>query len=265
MDLQLGGKRPYVMAASSGLGRAVAEELVREGATVVISSRSSERLRTATESIREATDCADDAIESVICDLADEEDVRNATEEAIEILGGLDILVTNHGGPETTRFSELSMSAFDDAYHGILRSTVLACKTALPALRDDGGAITNLVAASALEPSASGALGNVFRPGVYGLSKVLAEEVGDDGVRVNCVSPRGVMSDRIQFKIAELAEREGITESEARKRRTDELPVNDLGTPDSFARSVAYISSPAADYITDAVLPVDGGWHRHAF
>ncbi|MGA9400092.1 SDR family oxidoreductase [Haladaptatus sp.] len=265
MNLGYDGTRAYVMAASSGLGRAVAEELVREGANVVVSSRDEERLETAAETIREATGCDADAIDWVVCDLADEDSVRNATETAIEHLGGLDVLVTNHGGPSTAPFSETSLSAFDEAYRGILRSTILTCETALPALRDGGGAITNLVAASALEPSANGVLGNVFRPGIYGLSKVLAEEFGADGVRVNCVSPRGVMSDRIQYKIAQLAEREGISEEEAKERRTDELPLSDLGTPESFACAVAYISSPAAEYVSGATLPVDGGWHRHAF
>ncbi|WP_231186973.1 SDR family oxidoreductase [Haladaptatus sp. DYF46] len=265
MDLGYDGTTAYVMAASSGLGRAVATELVREGATVVISSRNETKLRTAAEAIRAETECDGDAIDWVVCDLTDEESVRNATETAIDRLGGLDVLVTNHGGPSTDAFPETSLSAFDEAYHGVLRSTILTCQIALPALRDGGGAITNLVAASALEPSASGALGNVFRPSIYGLSKVLAEEFGADDVRVNCVSPRGVMSDRIRFKISELAEREGISEAAARERRTDELPVSDLGTPETFGRTVAYISSPAAAYITGATLPVDGGWHRHAF
>ncbi|MFD1511768.1 SDR family oxidoreductase [Halomarina rubra] len=265
MDLRLDGTRAYVMAASSGLGRAVAEELVREGAHVVVSSRSAERLDEATAEIRAATDCSPDAVDSVVCDLGDAESVRTATETAVERLGGLDVLVTNHGGPDTTPFSGLSMADFDDAYHHVLRSTVLACETALPALRDGGGAITHLVAASALEPSARGALGNVFRPGIYGLSKVLAEEYGADGVRVNCVSPRGVVTDRIEQKLAARAEREGITEAEAERQRTDELPLDSLGTPASFGKAVAYLSSPAAEFVTGTTLPVDGGWHRHAY
>lgn len=265
MDLSLSGKRAYVVAASSGLGRAVAERLVREGASVVVSSRNTEKLHEATDAIRTTTDCKPEAIGSVACDLRDEEAIREATQEAIDRLGGLDILVTNHGGPETSRFSELSIDAFDDGYQSILRSTIVACKTALPALQEQGGAITHLVAASALEPSARGVLGNVFRPGIYGLSKVLAEEYGSDGIRVNCVSPRGVVTDRIDHKIAQRAEREEISEAEAKRQRTDELPLDSLGTPESFARAVAYVSSPAAEFVTGAVVPVDGGWHRHAF
>jgi 3-oxoacyl-[acyl-carrier protein] reductase len=265
MDLSLSGKRAYVMAASSGLGRAVAEQFVREGASVVISSRSEERLQAAIDDIRTATGCSPDAIDSVVCDLGDEIAVREATDEAIDRLDGLDILVTNHGGPETAPFSELSLDTFDDGYQNVLKSTIVACKTALPALEEQGGAITHLVAASALEPSARGTLGNVFRPGIYGLSKVLAEEYGSDGIRVNCVSPRGVVTDRIDHKLSQRAEREGINEAEVMEKRTDELPVDNLGTPESFAQAVAFVSSPAAAYITGAVLPVDGGWHRHAF
>ncbi|WP_101295850.1 SDR family oxidoreductase [Halegenticoccus soli] len=265
MDLELGGSRVYVTAASGGIGRAVAEAFVREGARVVVSSRDPDNLQEAARSIRAATECDDDAIDWVVCDLTDEAAVRTATDDAMDRLGGLDVLVTNHGGPATTRFPDLSINAFDDAYRGILRSTILTCERALPALCESTGAITNLVAASALEPSAGGALGNVFRPGIYGLSKVLAEEYGEDGVRVNCVSPRGVMSERIENKISELADREGISEREARRRRVAELPLEDLGTPSAFARAVAFLSSPAAEYITGSILPVDGGWHRHAF
>ncbi|MFB9808882.1 SDR family oxidoreductase [Haladaptatus pallidirubidus] len=73
------------------------------------------------------------------------------------------------------------------------------------------------------------------------------------------------MSDRIEQKLASLAEREGITKDEALELRTDELALNELGQPKEFARTVSFVSSPAAGYLTGAVIPVDGGWHRHAF
>ncbi|MFB9808881.1 SDR family NAD(P)-dependent oxidoreductase [Haladaptatus pallidirubidus] len=188
MDLGLTGKRAFVLAASRGLGKAVATELVREGASVIITARDADQLRGAVEEIQRETACAEDAIDHVICDLGDEDMVRDATREAISRLGGLDVLVTNHGGPQTSRFPTLSIEDFDEGYQTILRSTVLVCEEALPAL-SDGGAITNLVAASTLEPSAGGVIGNVFRPGIYGLSKVLSDEYGEDGIRVNCVAP----------------------------------------------------------------------------
>ncbi|MFC6905748.1 SDR family oxidoreductase [Halalkalicoccus tibetensis] len=264
MDLNLVGKRAYLTAASGGLGKAVATELVREGADVIISSCNEDNLRAATDSIAEETGRTE-AIDYKVCDLMEPDSIHDATKGAIDDLGGLDALVTNHGGPSTEPFSELSLGEFDTGYQGILRSTLQVCQECLPALSNGGGSVTNLVAASALEPSASGALGNVFRPGIYGLSKVLSEEFGESNVRVNCVSPRGIMSDRIDQKLSQRAEQQGITEAEAREQRVEELPVPDLGTPESFARTVAFLASPAADYVTGAVLPVDGGWHRHAF
>ncbi|KYH24436.1 3-phenylpropionate-dihydrodiol/cinnamic acid-dihydrodiol dehydrogenase [Halalkalicoccus paucihalophilus] len=264
MDLDLEGKRAYLTAASSGLGEAVATELVREGANVIISSHDEDNLRMAVDSITEATGRTE-TIDYTVCDLSDPESIQDATWKAIDNLGGLDVLVTNHGGPRIDPFSELSLEDFDTAYQGILRSTLQVCQESLPALSNGRGSITNLVAASALEPSASGAVGNVFRPGIYGLSKVLSEEYGESDIRVNCVSPRGIMSDRIEQKLSQRAERQGISEQEARGQRVAELPVSDLGTPESFARTVAFLASPAADYVTGAVLPVDGGWHRHAF
>jgi 3-oxoacyl-[acyl-carrier protein] reductase len=231
----------------------------------VISSRDQDRLTDAATEIRDETGCESDAVETVVCDLAQPDSVERAAREAIDHLGGLDVLVTNHGGPETTPFPSLSLADFDDAYTAILRSAILTCQVALPALEDGGGAITNLVAASSLEPGSRGVLGNVFRPGLYGLSKTLSEEVGDRDIRVNCVSPRGIVTDRIQEKLEARAEREGIDVEQARAQRIADLPLTTLGTPQSFARAVVFVSSPAADFVTGSVLPVDGGWHRHAF
>lgn len=265
MDIGLADSRAFVLAASSGIGKAVATELAREGARVVIAARDEARLSEAVEEIREETGCGADAADYVVCDLDDPESVETGTTEAIEKLGGLDVLVTNHGGPSTAPFEDLTMADIDDGYQGILRSTVQACEIALPALRDGGGAITHLVAVSALEPGPRSALCNVFRPAIYGLSKTLAESYGDDGVRSNCVGPKGIASDRIEEKLSERADREGISRDEALDQRLADLPVDELGDPETFGKVAAFVSSPAADYVTGSHVPVDGGWHRHAF
>jgi 3-oxoacyl-[acyl-carrier protein] reductase len=262
MDLELAGRSAFVAAASKGLGRGVATRLVAEGANVVISSRSAENLAAAREGILDETGRDDDAVATVEVDLADQAAIEHGVATAVERFGGLDVLVTNHGGPENAAFEATSLDDFDTGYRGVLRSTLTLCKAALPALRDGGGAVTHLVGASAMEPNPNGAVGNVFRPGIYGLSKVLANEEGEHGVRSNCVAPRGVLSDRIEEKITARAEREGITEAEVRELRVAELPVTEMGTTEEFGKAVAFVSSPAASYITGSVLPVDGGWCR---
>lgn len=195
-------------------------------------------------------------------DLADRGEIEAGIAAAIEEFGRLDVLVTNHGGPTNASFADTSIAAFDEGYNDVLRSTVIQCKAALPELRKDGGAITHLVAASAAEPTSHGTVGNALRPGIYGLSKTLANEEGEHDIRSNCVASRGVRSDRIESKIAARAECEGITEAEVRELRVEELPVSEMGTTEEFGRAVAFVSSPAASYITGSVLPVDGGWSR---
>lgn len=262
MDLELSDKSVFVAAASKGLGRGAATQFAAEGANVAIGSRDPENLADARAAILSETDREDEAVTTVEMDLRDRDAIRNGVASVVESFGGLDVLVTNHGGPPNERFRDASLTDFDDGYDAVLGSTLALCKAALPALRDGGGAVTHIVAASAAEQTPRGAVGNVFRPGIYGLSKVLANEEGEHGVRSNCVAPRGVLSDRIESKIAERASREGISEAAARERRVDELPLAELGTPASFGKAVAFVSSPAADFTTGSVVRVDGGWSR---
>lgn len=265
MELGLEGQKSLVLAASDGLGHAVASELVAEGSNVIVTSSDIGNLEDAVAEIRDGTDATSGPIDFRRCDLDDPESIEEGVEGAIDDLGGLDVLVTNHGGPLSKPFSDLSIDDVDATYRSVLRSTVQTCQLALPTLRDGGGSITNLVAASTLEPNVSGAAANIVRPGIYGLSKTLANEFGDDGVRVNCVAPRGVYTDRIGYKIDLLAETEGISIEEATERREEELPLARLGSPEEFARAVTFLASPAAGFVTGAVLRVDGGWSDHAF
>lgn len=260
MDLELDGASVFVAAASKGLGLGAAVQFATEGANVTITSRSADNLARARETILDETDREEHAVFTVEMDLADRNEIESGIAAAAKEYGGLDVLVTNHGGPNNASFAETSLEAFDEGYNDVLRSTVIQCKAALPALRDGGGAITHLVAASAAEPTPHGTLGNVFRPGIYGISKALANEEGENGVRSNCVAPRGVLSDRIESKIAARAEREGLTEASVRELRVEELPLPEMGTTEEFGKAVAFVSSPAASYITGSVLPVDGGW-----
>ena len=262
MDLGLEGKSVFVSASSNGLGLGAATRFAAEGANVAIASRSRENLDRARESILESTDCDPASLFAVEVDLAERDDIEAGIGATIDEFGGLDVLVTNHPGPANTALEETSLSMFDKGYNDVLRSVVIQCKAALPALRDGGGAITHNVSVAA-EALSHATVANVFRPGIYGLSKTIANEEGEHGVRSNCVAPRGVRSDRIESKIAERAEREGLREAEVRELRVEELPLPDMGTTEEFGRAVAFVSSPAASYTTGAVLRVDGGWSRH--
>lgn len=265
MDLELDGKKALVLAASKGLGRDVAAQLAAEGARVAISSRSRENLADAKEYIVDAADVDEEMVVTTTCDLSDSDTVRPAVEGSIDELSGLDVLVTNHGGTTPKSFAEATVEEFDDHYTSILKSTIITVKAALPALEESGGSITHIVAATALEPPEGLIFTSTIRSGILGLSKSLANEYAAEGIRSNCVCPRSVMTDRVEYKTERAAQTEGISFEEALKERESALPVGRLGTSEEFARTVTYVASPAAGFLTGTVVPVDGGWSRGAF
>lgn len=262
MDLELQNAKAIVMASSKGLGRAVATELAREGASVVISSRSRANLRDTKSEMISDNDVDESDVIPVVCDLSDPEQIPSSIETAVDQLGGLDILVTNHGGPPSKSFDETSVGEFDEVYEMVLQSTITVVKSALPHLRDGGGSITNIVSASAQEAPKNHILSNTFRPSIYGFSKGLSREYGSDDIRVNCVAPRGIQTERLDYKIDVLSDEEGISIQEARNRRSEELPLNRLGSPSEFGKAVAFVASNAASFTTGSVFEVDGGWTR---
>lgn len=262
MDLELTERRALLFAASKGLGLAAATELAREGARIALASRSPDNLASAKEHIVGSTDVSANAVQTYTCDLAEPEEIRETVEAAANAFGGLDILVTNHGGPPVQPIDETNVETLDRTYKLVLRSTVVALQSALPILADAKveSSIVTIVSATAAEPNGGDVLQAAFRPGIYALSKSLAEEYGPRGVRVNCVCPRGIVTDRLEDKIELLADREEISIDAARDRRAGELPVRKLGDPPSFGRAVAFLASPAADFITGETLALDGGW-----
>lgn len=272
MELDLADERALVLASSKGLGRASATELVREGARVVISSRSEENLETAKGAILDETGADPDRVVPITCDLSDPETIPARLEAGIDELGGLDVLVTNRGGPPEQSFEESTIQDFDDIYTSVLKSTIVAVKVALPHLLDgeDGAAITNIIATSTQEPTAHHVLANSIRPGVYGFSKSLSNEYGREGLRVNCVTPRGIWTERAERRQERFGSPDDdLSAEEARERNIERLVLSTsdhaldrYAEPAEFGRVVAFVSSPAAGYVTGEVIDVDGGWSR---
>jgi 3-oxoacyl-[acyl-carrier protein] reductase len=258
--VDLDGKRALVHAASAGVGRASARALAAAGARVAVASSDEERASDAAGEVASATGAE---TVGLAADLTDEASVREGTARACDSLGGLDVLVTNHPGTDHGSFADHGVAAFDRAYEATVRSTVVAVEAALPALRDGGGAVVNVVAASAREPPANHVLSNTLRPALYGLSKSLANELAPD-VRVNCACPRGVATDRVEAMVEARAEKEGTTPESVRTDRTDAVPLGRFGEPREFGDCVAFLASDRASFVTGETLAVDGGWLRGA-
>ena len=260
MDLGLNGRRALVLAASSGLGRASALELAREGARVALCSRDQGRADEAAQAIRDETGAEVHAFEA---DVADASSLEGLFASATEALGGLDVLVANAGGPPPGGFGSTDEAAWDRAYQLTLQSVVRSARLALPHLKaSGGGSILATASSSVVQPIPNLLLSNVFRPAVRALCKHLAEEYAADGIRVNVLSPGRVLTPRIDQLDQANAEKTGKTPEQVRADAVARIPLGRLGDPAEFGRVAAFLSSPAASYLTGQHLLVDGGLIR---
>jgi 3-oxoacyl-[acyl-carrier protein] reductase len=258
VDLGLRGKIALVAAASRGLGRAIAEELAAEGASLVMCARGKERLDEAVESVRAATGVQ---VLGVAADVARPEDVTRVVRSAIGLFGRVDILVTNAGGPPSGLFESLGPEKWDDAVRLTLMSTINLCREILPGMRQrKWGRIINVTSITVKQPVEGLMLSNSLRAGVTGFARTLANEVGRDGITVNNILPGFTRTQRVEELAKATADREGISIDDVMNRQKAAIPMGRLGEPKEFAALAAFLASERASYITGTSIQVDGGW-----
>lgn len=256
MDLGLKDRVALVTAASAGLGLAVARELAREGAKVAICGRSPDRLQAAVEQLRQINETA----VGFRVDVSKPEQVEKLVADTVDHFGGLDILVTNAGGPPSGTFDQLDLAAYQKAMELTLMSAVRLIHEALPHLRQsDAASILTITSSTVKQPMPALLLSNVFRPAVAGLTKTLSQELGPENIRVNSILPGSTMTDRITELLNYRSEQNGTTIEEEQAKMAARIPLGRLGEPEEFGRVGAFLVSPAASYITGAMIPVDGG------
>lgn len=257
MDLGLAGAKVFVAASRSGLGAAAALEFSREGAHVVINGRHLDALQETAQTIQNETG---NPVYAVAADLGDANATQQAIKQAANQLGGLDILVTNAGGPPAGQFGEFTPEQWQTAFDSLLMSVVHMMDAALPYLRES--AIPSVLAVTSLtvkQPAGNLLLSNVMRSGIAGLVKSLANQYGAEGIRVNAVLPGWTETGRVIELLEADAAKSGKTLDELRQDRTRNIPLNRIARPDEFGKVAAFLSSPAASFITGAMIPVDGG------
>lgn len=264
MDLRWNNATAFVAGASSGLGRAIARELALEGCRVAICSRNSERIEAARRSLIEETGCASDAVMALTCDVTNEADVQAAVSAASDRFGGLNLLVTNAGGPPTGQIDDLSMEDWRQALELNLVSTISLTRNALPHLRASRQAgkhasVLMITSLSAKQPVPSLYLSNVARAGVQGFAKSLSEELGAEGITVNTILPGYTRTDRLQHLSASLHERTGMPIEEIEAGWASSSALKRIGTEDEFAAAATFLLSPRAGFITGVALVIDGG------
>jgi len=260
MDLGLRGKVALVAAASKGLGRAIAEELAREGASVVMCARGEDALLAARDQIAKETGAE---VIAIAGDVSRSEDVENIVSHALERFGRVDILVTNAGGPPSGKFESLSAEMWRSAVDLTLMSAVNLTARVLPGMKErKWGRIINVTSIAVKQPVDGLMLSNSLRSAVTGFARTLANEVAPFGITVNNILPGYTRTERVEQLSEATAKREGITQNAAVERWELEIPMRRLGEPKEFAALAAFIASDRASYITAQSIAVDGGWIR---
>jgi 3-oxoacyl-[acyl-carrier protein] reductase len=253
----LEGKVALVAAASKGLGRAVAESMVRDGAQVAITARGAAALESTADAIR--AEFGSDVL-PIVSDVTNAEDVRRAVEATVERFGGLDILVTNAGGPRSATFDMLGEEDWYAAFELTLMSVIRFTMAAVPHLRRRGGGrIIHITSIAAKQPVAGLMLSNALRAAVAGFSKTLSNELAADRILVNCVAPGFTRTERVTGLTEATSRREGVTPEEAERRFVAQVPLKRLAEPREFGDVVAFLASDRASYVTGATIQVDGG------
>lgn len=257
MDLGLTDLRVLVPAASRGLGAAAARRFSLEGAQVAICSRSQEQIEATAHHIQQETG---NRVVPLVADVSNAAQAQALVEQAAGALGGLDILLTNAGGPPSGAFETLSLEAWEQAVQLTLLSAASLIRAALPYLRQSRHpAVLTLTSYSAKQPIPNLALSNTLRAGVIGLTKTLANELGPDGIRVNSIMPGWTRTERIVELMEARAEVKGTTAAEEMAAQTAAIPLRRMADPEEFARVAVFLCSPAASYVHGAMIPVDGG------
>jgi 3-oxoacyl-[acyl-carrier protein] reductase len=244
MDLGIAGKRAAIAAASSGLGLATARALAEEGVRVAVCGRDRARIQKA------AAGLGRDAV-ALVADVSTPEGARHFVERSREVLGGLDILVTNAGGPPPGNFASTDVESYPGALALNLLSVVAMCKEAVPGMREQRwGRVVAITSISVRQPVPNLILSNTARAGATGFLKTLAREVAADGVTVNSLQPGIHRTGRIEQLFG------GDLSSLSR-----DIPSGVLGSAERFGRIAAFLCSESASFITGAAVPVDGGAH----
>src|SRR5580698_4799830 len=224
MDLGLKDCRAFVAGASKGLGKACAKSLADEGAQVFVCSRNAEELKKAAAEVG-AAGCS-------AADVSQPAEVKRVIAEAIAALGGLDILITNAGGPPTGPFDKAGDGDWDIAYQLTLMSAVRLIREALPALKASGrGRIVNLTGYGVKEPMTDLVVSDSVRAGVTVMAKTIASDLAPFGITVNNIAPGPIMTDRLIEVHAARAKSLGISLDEQFKRFADTIPVRRMGDP----------------------------------
>ncbi len=256
MDFQLENKNALILASSQGLGKAIATELVKEGANVMLVGRYEEKLANAQQELQKL---GSGKVLFTVADLTKLEDIQALVKNTIQGFGGLDILVNNAGGPPAGTFTDMNDEQWQQSFELNLLSYIRTIRESLPHLKKQGGKIVNIASSSIKEPLPGLILSNTFRTAIVGLAKTLSVELAPDNILINTVGPGKIATDRIDYLDKVNADKKGITQEQLEEQVKKSIPLGRYGKPEEFAKFVTFLVSGANTYVTGQSYLVDGG------
>jgi 3-oxoacyl-[acyl-carrier protein] reductase len=260
MNLGLKDRVAVVAASSQGIGRATAEAFAAEGCRVAMCARNQQTLQDAAENIRKRYNAE---VLAEAFDVTDATAVQRFVADAAKKFGGVDICVTNAGGPPAKGFLAATLDEWQRAIELNFLSTVYFAREVIPHMqRKHWGRIITLTSITTKQPVADLVLSNAVRAAVVGLVKSLANEFGKDGILVNNVGPGFTATDRLKELAAARSSASGKSEQEMFDAWAADAPLKRLGEPREVAETIVWLASDAASYITGQTILVDGGMYK---
>ncbi|HPC86655.1 MAG TPA: SDR family oxidoreductase [Smithellaceae bacterium] len=260
MNFGLKNKIAVVAAASRGLGRAAARQLALEGATVVICSR---RKKEITQAAREIEEESGSVVVAVRADVTKPKDVQNLVSQVKKRFGTVHVLVNNAGGPPAGEMLTLTDKDWQKAHELTLMSMVRLTRAVLPMMvRQQWGRIITINSIVAKQPINELLLSSAIRPGIGGLTKVLANRYAKHQITVNTVCPGHIRTQRQEELARVRAEARRISVEQYFAETAASIPAARLGRPEEIGSAVAFLASEQAAYINGVNLLVDGSAAR---
>src|SRR5881296_2069238 len=256
MDLGLKGKVALVTAASKGMGKACALAFGAEGARVAMCARTESELKTAADEVRSSTRAE---VLAVPTDVTRKQEVEALAQRVTSQWGGVDVLVANAGGPARGFFEEMSDEQWQQAFELSLLSVVRLVRAVLPGMQArKWGRILTIQSVSVKQPLEDLLLSNAVRPGVAGMMKTLALQLGKENILVNTLCPGRILTDRLLGGL----KASGLSKEEYLARQSKDIPLGRPGTVEEFANVAVFLASERASYVTGVAVQVDGGLVR---
>lgn len=263
MDLGIKNKIALVTASSEGLGKATALSLAREGVDVAICSRNEKSIYAVAEEIRREIG---GKVFAFAADVSKPSDCNKIIDLVLNEYGRIDILVNNAGGPPSGKITTIPDTEWEKGFNLTLMSMVRLTRAVLPFMeKQNWGRVITIVSISAKQPIDDLLISSTLRPGILGISKVLANQYGRFNITVNTVCPGYTLTKRQEELGRARSPEKNISIEEHLAESAKNIPIGRLGRPEETGDVIAFLASERASYINGANIIIDGGQVKGIF